>query len=95
MGTGAACNATPFNYSDDISLLTVPAAYYRITAITVNGQSKRSQLLPVRLKQVSVFTVSPNPANNQITIGITSSLKTMADIFIIDEAVWMVFDQQQ
>ncbi len=95
MGTGAACNATPFNYSDDISLLTVPAAYYRITAITVNGQSKRSQLLPVRLKQVSVFTVSPNPANSQITIGITSSLKTMADIFIIDEAGRMMIKQQQ
>jgi hypothetical protein len=70
---------------DNISSLTQnPIIYYRVKLVDIDGRSKYSNVVVLRLSQKPGVTIWPNPFQSSISISITTTAETIIDINLID-----------
>jgi uncharacterized repeat protein (TIGR01451 family) len=70
---GSGNSSLPINYyiNDDVSSVSAPVVYYRLKQIDFDGKATLSNVVAVKLQKIiKEFTISPNPFQNNINIGI-------------------------
>jgi len=84
----AAKNSTvkkEYQLQDNISSLTqYPVVYYRVKLYDIDGKSKYSNIVSVRLSQKPGVIIWPNPFQSSINISITIEKATTIDVNLID-----------
>ena len=94
-GIGAACNASPFSYRDDVSSVSSKWVYYRVRAVTVAGNYKSTKYISITRNRVSGITVSPNPASEYAYITYSATAEEVIEVNIFDMLSKRVLNQHQ
>jgi hypothetical protein len=84
----AAGNSTTkkeYQEPDNISsLMRNDIIYYRVKLVDIDGRSKYSNIVVLRLSQKPGVTIWPNPFQTSINVSITTEMATIVDINLID-----------
>jgi Secretion system C-terminal sorting domain len=82
---GNSSSKKEYQQPDNISSLTQNTViYYRVKLVDIDGKSKYSNVVVLRLSQKPGVTIWPNPFQSSITISITTEKATTIDINLID-----------
>lgn len=74
-----------YNYADNISKLSGQRLYYRLKMTDKDGSFKYSDVISVLVPSNTLYSVYPNPANNQIKLQFSGTV-SKAEIVITDMA---------
>lgn len=81
-----------YSFSDDLSLLSAPVAYYRLKMVELDGKTSFSQVLVFREKGVgSQLLVYPNPVKGKAFVSFMSSSKARIELQLTDASGRLVF----
>jgi hypothetical protein len=85
---GSSSAEKSYSFTDSRPSFFNKAIYYRLKQVDMDGQFKYSKVFQVTLKGKSmyVFSISPNPAVDHITAGITSDLTAKVEARIVSAA---------
>jgi hypothetical protein len=79
----SASSQTNFDYKDDVSMLNVPQLYYRVKAVSREGNYKYSNVISLRTSYVKI-ALTPNPASSSVTLNLWSVKELKVEIKISD-----------
>jgi hypothetical protein len=88
IGQVAAGQQADYAYTDYLTSVNTPIVYYRLKMADMDGQSRYSKVVPIRLDQATdaKIGVYPNPAADFTVLKIYSDNQTVARIKLIDDA---------
>ena len=76
-----------FSFTDDVSSVTKDVIYYRIKVVGKAGEIHYSNILVIRKMQTKPsLTITPNPANDYVAIGLYAEKASDITIRMIDES---------
>ena len=88
---GFSNSISSYSYSDNNE--TVGIKYYKLVQTDFNGNSKAYNIcilnienLPSEIKDVSAFSIGPNPFTNEFKIRLTSSEAISVNVILVDES---------
>ncbi|HEY0066217.1 MAG TPA: T9SS type A sorting domain-containing protein [Flavisolibacter sp.] len=78
-------SASSYNFSDDLSQLSAPVAYYRLKMVELDGKTSFSQVLVFREQGVgSQLLVYPNPVKGRAFVSFMSPAKARIELQLVD-----------
>ena len=89
-----AVGSLQYSLNDNVSKQTGRRIYYRLKKIDNDGSFTYSEIFSVPVPLNQVFTVSPNPAGNFITLQLKETTVYTAQLIILDLAGKIVMNQQ-
>src|SRR5439155_17462607 len=81
-----------YNYSINDANPLPGTSYYRLKIVQKDGKVQMSDLKKVEIKTIPFeFTISPNPAVNDVTLQISSDITTHANLQILNTQVMVMY----
>lgn len=96
-GGSAKNTAARFSYQDADPDVNSNIIYYRIKVVSINGVSKYSNILTVRISALNnqKLKISPNPASSSVNISFYSPLRGMMELQVLDMTGKTVLREQR
>ncbi len=96
-GGSAKNTATRFSYQDADPDVNSNILYYRIKVVSINGVSKYSNTLTVRISALNnqKLKISPNPASSSVNISFYSALRGTMELQLLDMTGKIVLREQR
>lgn len=92
---GTSSVRTDYNFADNLSRVTVSKVYYRLKVVDRNGIVEYTNIIVIRLGDVKITSIYPNPFTDVIRLETDNKVREMARVNLYDVAGKVVMSKQQ
>lgn len=86
---------TDYNFADNLSRVTVSKVYYRLKVVDRNGIVEYTNIIVIRLGDVKITSIYPNPFSDVIRLETDNKVREMARVNLYDVTGKVVMSKKQ